>query len=332
MQKNRVLPGMPTRRAAIGNATLAMMSLTFLPPGLKGWTCPPNSHSRSQPEQSLKRLGPQSAAESSVTELDAPTFFDDFRAGDVDRWMRPDPDNWPPKPGTSGRWARHFFWGWPWSTSTSDMAARNLRASHEAQCYEDQGVKIGPEGLELIGTRSRSNRFRLPWTSGIVAQNPNLGITYGYFEMVAQLPAGPGLWPTFWLVGAGAAPEIDICEVLGNDTKVLHCSLHYLNTRGASVTVPDVSVTYHKYGLLWTSKDLTWYFDDKPVARRRTPPTASVPMYMLVNLAIGGVGSWPGPTGADTPSPAIMRVKSISSYKLGSWGGKPIPATPQVPG
>ena len=273
----------------------------------------------------------ESGAATGADGFDRPTFHDDFTGDDPARWMRPEQHNWPPKPGTPGRWAKHFIWGWPWSENLSDVAARNLRASREAQCYEDSGVRTGPDGLELVATRGSYNRFRMPWTSGIVAQNPRFAITYGYFQIVLKLPVGNGLWPTFWLVGDSPAPEIDIFEVLGRATTEMHCSLHDGEHWSTVVDVPDMNLGYHKVGLLWTPRDLIWYFDDVQVAQTRTPLTASVPMYILANLAVGDVGSWPGPTDATTPSPAIMRVRSISSYALGSWHGTAIPRSPLVP-
>jgi len=39
------------------------------------------------------------------------------------------------------------------------------------------------------------------------------------------------------------------------------------------------------------------------------------PFFLLLNLAIGGDGSWPGPTDATTPSPAIMTVDYVRIYK-----------------
>ena len=41
--------------------------------------------------------------------------------------------------------------------------------------------------------------------------------TYGYFEVVAQVPAGKGHWSAFWLTAAGIGwpPEIDIFEAYG---------------------------------------------------------------------------------------------------------------------
>jgi beta-glucanase (GH16 family) len=57
---------------------------------------------------------------------------------------------------------------------------------------------------------------------------------YGRFEMSAQLPAGKGLWPAFWMLpseekygGWAASGEIDIMEFKGYEPDQVHGTLHY---------------------------------------------------------------------------------------------------------
>lgn len=42
------------------------------------------------------------------------------------------------------------------------------------------------------------------------------------------------------------------------------------------------------------------------------------PFFLLLNLAVGGTGSWPGPPDATTPSPAVMLVDYVRVYTASS--------------
>ncbi|MGI4793767.1 MAG: glycoside hydrolase family 16 protein [Janthinobacterium lividum] len=267
-------------------------------------------------------------------QFDAPFFVDTFGTDDPSRWMVASDDNFPPRPGTPGTWLRIYPYGWPSNTGTQDTSARGFH--NEGQSYEDKGVVIAPGGgLQLVATRDTVNHFAKPWTSGVITQNRDLALCYGYFEMVAKLPLGQGLWPAFWLMPAaiGTAGELDVMEQLGHDPKTIYCTPHGAPPYVAicqPVTVPDVTAGFHKYGLLWTKEFCTWFFDDKQVDQQPTPPEANAPHFMLANLAVGDVGSWPGPYDATTPSPSVMTVRSIASYALNSWKGTIIPKTPPV--
>jgi beta-glucanase (GH16 family) len=48
-------------------------------------------------------------------------------------------------------------------------------------------------------------------------------------------------------------------------------------------------------------------------------------MYILVNLAVGGPGSWPGPPDATTPFPAVMQVDYVRAYQSPQGGGPVVP-------
>ena len=54
---------------------------------------------------------------------------------------------------------------------------------------------------------------------------------------------------------------------------------------------------------------VTWYFDGRAVQRQKTPPEAKVPLYMLVNLAMGS--GWPIDKAV---SPSYMDVDYVRVY------------------
>jgi beta-glucanase (GH16 family) len=141
----------------------------------------------------------------------------------------------------------------------------------------------------------------------------------GYFEMRAKLPAGKGIWPAFWMLPADGSwpPELDAMEVLGHDPSTIFMTVHsnltgaHTQTQG-SAKVPDTSAAFHTYGVLWEASKITWYFDGQPVYTTAPPSDLNKPLYILVNLAVGG--DWPGNPDATTPFPAVYQIDYVRAY------------------
>ncbi len=155
--------------------------------------------------------------------------------------------------------------------------------------------------------------------------------TYGYFEVTARVPQGRGLWPAIWLLPADGTwpPEIDAPEVLGDNPHVAYYSLHtqdhiWLRSQkdryaGSATTdhvrsQVDLANGFHRYGVDWRADVITFYLDGLLVAQRPTPADMHKPFYLIVNLAVGGVATWPGPPDADTSFPATLVIKSIDVW------------------
>lgn len=168
-----------------------------------------------------------------------------------------------------------------------------------------------------------------PFTSGIVTTQHDFAQTYGYFEMRAQMPAGQGLWPAFWLLPVDGSwpPELDVMEMLGHRTTTLHTTAHsrqsgswqLSDTRYESThatTVADMTTGFHTYGLDWGASELVWFFDGDVVHRTATPTDMHKPMYMVANLAVGG--DLPGSPDAATTFPATMQIDYIRAYEAAS--------------
>jgi beta-glucanase (GH16 family) len=138
-------------------------------------------------------------------------------------------------------------------------------------------------------------------------------------EMRARIPKGKGLWPAFWLLPVDKTwpPEIDVMEVLGQNTMEFHATVHSRdngNHREVSSTIPtpDLSEDFHIYAVKWTADEIIWYFDGRPVASAPTPADMHKPMYLLVNLALGG---WAQSPDSSTVFPAEFRINWIRVFQ-----------------
>jgi hypothetical protein len=162
------------------------------------------------------------------------------------------------------------------------------------------------------------------YTSGLLTTFRSFSQRYGYFEMRARLPLGRGLWPAFWLLPIDKSwpPEIDVMEVLGDRPTTLYATLHRRTGAakdapvGFEIAVADMTTAFHRYGVLWTPRFLAWYFDGRLVAHTETPAGLNMPMYLLVNLAVGG--KWAGSPDETTRFPATMLIDYIRAYELPS--------------
>ncbi len=158
------------------------------------------------------------------------------------------------------------------------------------------------------------------------------GQTYGTFEVTARVPSGTGLWPAFWLLPMDRSwpPEIDIAEVLGGNSRVAYASLHSTDAdwvrrephsyNNSTTTDPatgagDLSRGFHRYALDWQPGTITFLLDDKIVAHRTTPRDMNKPFYLVVDLAVGDAGSWPGPPNRATRFPATLAIRSVKIWR-----------------
>jgi beta-glucanase (GH16 family)/fibronectin type 3 domain-containing protein len=151
---------------------------------------------------------------------------------------------------------------------------------------------------------------------------------YGYFEIRAELPNTQGVWPAFWLIpadGSGGA-EYDIFEDPINTSTTDETATDIYQTAhwgGYAANDPHVnqqgidfnngtntSTGFHTYGLSWTPTTLTWYVDGQPTQTQIN--RSDQPMYMIMNLAIGG--SWPGDANGSSVFPAQMKVDWVHVY------------------
>ena len=98
----------------------------------------------------------------------------------------------------------------------------------------------------------------LPNTAATMSTNGLWTISYGYVEAICQQPAGPDLWPGWWLDGQSwpADWEIDVLEGDGTDEGSYHCH-NPSGGPGASVSVPGATSSFHSYAVHITSASVS---------------------------------------------------------------------------
>jgi beta-glucanase (GH16 family) len=205
--------------------------------------------------------------------------------------------------------------------STAEANSANEPFSINDGVLSIAAVPSSPQVIKAVG----------PWaqyTSGMITTQFSFSQKYGYFEARLELPAGRGLWPAFWLLPEDKTwpPEIDALEAFGDTSAsgqggrtMIHYASHPLvssqDCGGWYNTGTDITQGFHTYGVDWEPTGITYYFDGQPYATCPANSAADKPMYMLINLAVGGSGSWPGTPDASTTWPAYLRVDYVRAYQ-----------------
>jgi beta-glucanase (GH16 family) len=209
----------------------------------------------------------------------------------------------------------------------------------------------GHLAIQALRINSSGAPYSSSWTSARLTSANNLqSFQYGRIESSMSLPLGPGIWPAFWALGTNitsvgwpASGEMDFMENVplssGLGPNTISSTMHggvssgncYCGGNGMgkkysfpsnSANGPDVT-TFHTYGAIWSPNMVQFYVDDPAnIFFVRTvndvpsglPWDFNHPFFLLLNLAVGGTGSWPGPPDNTTPSPAVMLVDYVRVY------------------
>jgi beta-glucanase (GH16 family) len=238
----------------------------------------------------------------------------------------------PAPPGLNPAWRPAFV---------ADFSGSRLNTSVWATCYPWQDVPAGctnfgnteyewylPAQTGVSGGILQLKAQRVPTPgqtvhgapkqyscrSGMVTTYPGFRFQYGYVQVVARIPYGPGLWPALWMAAANQnwPPEIDIFEHYSSDSRV-RVALHPSGAKDnfsyyAWPATGDLSAGWHTYGLSWTAAKLTWYIDGKAVmsVNKDVPDQ---PMYLIANLAQSS------PPGPGSGCSGTMLIQSVEVWR-----------------
>ncbi len=264
--------------------------------------------SAASPTLAQPRIDPNDLAGTAVL-----TFSDDFHS--LSLWN-----------GQSGTWETTF----PWTVGKNGST---LPGNREEEWYIDANFmptrasrpwSVADGKLFITASRADAATQALiggyHYISGLLTTLRSFRQTYGYFEMRAKMPSGRGLWPAFWLLPPDGVwpPELDVAEVLAHDPSTIYTTVHTSvdgkdSYQQKATQVEDTSQGWHTYAVDWEADKIIWYFDGKRIYETATPRDMHGPMYMVLDLAVGG--HWPGAPDANTKFPASLEVEYVRAYR-----------------
>ena len=165
------------------------------------------------------------------------------------------------------------------------------------------------------------------WRSGLLSSTDPSGqgfqMQYGYFEMRAKMPPGPGVWPAFWLIynrSPESSLEIDVVEYYGHAPDVYHSVLKVWpkkdsveeQTYAFKHNIPWGTLVdeYHDYGVSVEPDGVIFYLDGHEMGRAPTPVEHMGPLFILLDLALGS-----GFPIEHTKNPSYMYVDHVRAYR-----------------
>lgn len=201
-----------------------------------------------------------------------------------------------------------------------------ITSNNELQWYRPEQVWVHDGMLSLVADEREvlgSDGEVYRYVSGMVTTGPpdeqypaRFDFTYGRVEARVRAPEGVGLWAAIWLLPSTteSRPEIDILEVLGNDLTEWIFHLHPEDRERESdahrITSSELAEGWHDVALDWEPGRLRWLVDGEVVWTVEGERVPSEPMYLVANLAVGGV--YPGPPDSDTEFPASFDIDRIT--------------------
>ena len=208
----------------------------------------------------------------------------------------------------------------------------------EAQYYTSRPENSRVEnGLLVIEARQEKYENSYYTSARLITQGLQ-EFKYGRFEARIKVPAGAGLWPAFWMLGAHFdrhsedqanhwphVGEIDIMEYIGREPDLIMGTLHGPGYAGAiGITkwnrqTYDIADDFHTYAIEWDEEGIRWFYDGELY---QTLPRDFVgnrewvfdhEFFMILNLAVGG--QFPGPIGLDLEFPVNLYVDYVRVFQ-----------------
>lgn len=223
-----------------------------------------------------------------------------------------------------------------WNVETHEPGWVNA----ELQEYTESGnIKVSDGKLTIIPKRTKNADGTYSYTSGRINTQNKHDFKYGIMEARMKFPKGQGYLPAFWMMPTnenlyGQWPkcgEIDIAEVMGQDTKKIYGTIHYgephAQSQGTEVLKKgNFADDWHTCAVEWEPGSIKWYVDgvlyhEENQWFTKTPGQGEVTypapfdqnFYIIFNLAIGG--SWVGYPDKTTDYNSNFQVDYVKVYQ-----------------
>ena len=227
------------------------------------------------------------------------------------------------------------------------------KQSGELECYTNRPENVRIEDGKLVIEARKENREGRQYTSARIHTKGKVEKKYGRIEARIKMPAGQGIWPAFWTLGASfkgdnqpvsgwpQCGEIDIVELIGGgrgrDDRINH-HIHWDKRPyghadwGGYFDPPrgNLQSEFHTYAVEWDQfqirayvDDIYWFASDITI---NDTSAFHQPHFLLLNLAVGG--EWPGNPDKTTVFPQKMEVDWVRWYQ---WEGGPLSPKPNPP-
>lgn len=229
-----------------------------------------------------------------------------------------------------------------WNIETHEPGWVNNELQEYTQSSDNIYLRDGKLVIKPIEVTDGDGK--VSYTSGRVNTQNKHNFKYGLFEARLKVPEGQGFLPAFWMMPAdenlyGQWPrcgEIDIMEVLGNQTDTSYGTVHYGNPHSESqgkytLEQGSFSEEYHTFSMEWEPDKISWYVDGNLIHTENDwysategqgeityPAPFDQPFYVILNLAVGG--NWPGNPDATTNiKDAEFLIDYVKVYQKDSY-------------
>ncbi len=205
------------------------------------------------------------------------------------------------------------------SVNAGNWSLENVAWPHNAelQFYLPEQASVANGQLKILA--ERRNHGGRAFVSARMDTQGKFSQQYGRFEARMKMPLGKGYWPAFWLLPESGIwpPEIDIMEHIGSQPNTVLMTQHWGTVAthqyaGGTYTGPDFTAGFHQFAAEWSPTRIDWFVDG--VLRYSTTTNVpQMPMYVVLNLAVGGF--LPGNPDGSTVFPGETLVDWVRVYQ-----------------